>query len=389
MSRDPWDEVLAQPAAVDALRASLGADEVGHAWLVIGPSDVGQEELARALAAALNCDDPRRAADRGCGVCSVCLRCLRGTHPAVIDLEPEGVQHVVATVREDWIPLASRSMSEGRRRVLRVIAADRMNEAAQNAFLKILEEPPASVVWVLEAEHDAALLETVISRCRRLDLAPWGPDAMRSLATRLEVPDGEREAVVRAALGSPRRLRDLADPAVSEARRRHLALFGRLAKDGPGRVVPIARELSAWAKSRTAVVKDQNAEELARFEEAYGVERGQGWPPKVKQRLTRRFERLERQEQRRALGLVLDDLSSYLRDLLAVASGGDDAVQLVNVDHYDQVRRDAAGMPITSLLEGLRAVEECRSALERNGSAELHLERLLMRLALPLYARAA
>lgn len=388
MSRDPWDEVLAQPAAVDALQAALAADEVGHAWLVVGPREVGQQEIARALAAALNCDDPGRGRDRGCGTCSVCLRCLRGTHPAVVDLEPEGAQHVVADVREDWIPLASRSMSEGRRRVVRVIAADRMNEAAQSAFLKILEEPPASVVWVLEAEHDAGLLQTVTSRCRRLDVGPWGPDAMRSLATRLEIPEPEREALVRAALGSPRRLRDLADPGVSEARHRHLGLFGRLAKDGPGQVVPIARELSAWAKSRTAVVKEANAEELARFEEAYGVERGKGWPPRIRQRLTRRFERLERQEHRRALGLVLDDLSSYLRDLLAMASGGG-GVQLVNVDHSDEVRRDAAGMQLTSLLDGLRAIEDCRSAFERNGNAELHLERLLMRLALPLYARVA
>ena len=388
MTRDPWDEVLAQPAAVEALRTAVAGDEVGHAWLLVGPAGVGQVELVRAFTAALNCPEPDGGEDRGCGECTTCLRCLRGVHPAVVELEPEGANHVVANVREEWIPSASRTMTEGRRRVIRVVAADRMNEAAQNAFLKILEEPPPSVVWVLEAERESALLETVTSRCRRLDVMPWGPEAMRSLAARLDVPEAGREAVVRAALGSPARLRDLAEADVAEARHRHLDVIDRLAEHGPGQVVPIAKELTTWAKARTAVVKEANAAELERLEEAYGVESNRGWPPGVRARLTRRFERLERQEQRRALGLVLDDLASYLRDLLAAASAGEAAV-LVNVDHAIGVERDAGRLPTAALLDGLRAVDDCRDALERNGSPELHLERLLLRLALPLYARHA
>jgi DNA polymerase III subunit delta' len=384
--RDPWGEVVAQPAAVEALRSALAADELGHAWLVVGPPGVGQSEMTSALAAAMNCESPERAADRGCGVCAACLRCLRGTHPAVMELEPEGTQHVVGDVRGQWIPAASRTMAEGRRRVLRVVAADRMNEAAQNAFLKVLEEPPASVVWVLEAERESALLETVVSRCRRLTVTPWGPDAMRSMAARLEVPAELREALVRASLGSPQRLRDLADPDVAEARHRHLGVVDRLAEHGPGQVVPIAKELVGWARSRTSAVKEADRHELERLAEAYGVERDRGWPPGVRAALTRRFERRERQEQRRALGLVLDDLASYLRDLLVTAGGGG---ELVNVDHAADVERDAARLPVPAVLSGLRAVDECRAALERNGAAELHLERLLLRLALPLYARVA
>jgi DNA polymerase III subunit delta' len=382
-----WEDVLGQPAAVTALRAALRADEVAHAWLLVGPREVGQVELTRALAAALNCPASDRP-DAGCGVCSSCERIGRGAHPAVADLEPQGAAHLVADVREEWMPLATRTLTEGRRRVLRVVAADRTNEAAQNAFLKVLEEPPPSVVWVLDVEDEGALLETVISRCRRLDLVPWGPEAMLTLAARLGVPGEQQEALSRAALGSPGRLRDLADPEVARARRDHLALLDRLAVGGPGEVTPAAKERVAWARSRIAPVKERHQEELQRLEEAFGVEGNRGWPPGIKQRLTKRFERLERQEQRRALDLLLDDLASYLRDLLAAQAGARTEV-LVNLDHEAAIRRDALRLPAPAVVAGLQAVARCREALDRNGNPELQLERLLLALALPLYRASA
>lgn len=388
MSTDigPWETVIGQPAAVTAMRRALAADEVGHAWLLVGPGDVGQRELARAMAMALNCPQAP-AADVGCGTCGVCTRIARGVHPAVEDLEPEGQHHVVDSVRSDWIPTATRTLTEGRRRVLRVVAADRMNEAAQNAFLKILEEPPPSVVWLLDAQDDGLLLDTVVSRCRRLDLRPWGPQALEAMATRLGVPPELRTSVARAALGSPRRLTDLTDPDIAEARRRHLAILDRLATGGPGEVVPLAKELGAWSRDRASVLKQVHAEQMEGYEEAFGVDGNRGWPPGVKNRLTKRFERLERQERRRALDLVLDDLGSWLRDLLVVQS--DEATEgIVNIDHVDAARRDAPRLDPAEVVASLAAIRDCRDALDRNGNPELQLERLLFAVALPLYARS-
>lgn len=384
---DPWRAVIGQPAAVAAIRSALARDEVAHAWLLVGPRSVGQRELTRALGAALNCPQPP-SPETGCGRCASCVRTLRGTHPAVLDLEPDGAAHVVADVREGWIPMASRSLTEGRRRVLRVVAADRMNEAAQNAFLKILEEPPDSVLWVLDVEHEGALLDTVISRCRRLDLVPWGPVALSARATQLGIDEEHRSALVRAAGGSPERLQALADPDVAAARERHLGVLDVLATQGPGVVVPLAKDLVAWARSRSAAVKAVNAEELTRLEAEFGVEGGRGWPPRIKQQITRRHERTERQAQRQALDLLLDDLASYLRDLLAVASGaGEEA--LINPDAIAALQRDVERLPVRDAVTALGAVATCRAALDRNGSPELHLERLLFRIALPVYAAAA
>jgi DNA polymerase-3 subunit delta' len=378
-----WEAVLGQDAVVRAVTAALANDQVAHAWLLVGPAGVGQREVARALAAALNCpvsDDPTR----GCGSCSTCERIAKGAHPAALDFEPEGQFHVVDAVRGDWIPAATRTLTEGRRKVLRIVAADRMNEGAQNAFLKVLEEPPASVVWILDVEEDGALLDTIVSRCRRVDFTPWTPDALAVRAGQLGIPEEQRAALVRAAMGSPDRLRDLADPELAQARWDHLAIVSELAERGPGAVVPMAKELVAWSRGRSAALKEKHAGEMERLEEAYGVERDQGWPPGVKQRLTKRFERLERQEQRRALETLLDELGSYLRDLLAVRVDADPST-LVNIDHVESLRRDAGRLELRDVLAGLAAVERCREALERNGAPELQVERLLLALSLPLY----
>ena len=126
-----------QPHASTALRSAIANDELGHAFLLVGPAGVGQRELAQALAAALNCNRRSRSGAAGgdpgagdaadgdpCGTCETCRRIARDTHTALVTYEPEGAQHLVASVREDWIPTASRTLTEGRRRVVRIVAAD-------------------------------------------------------------------------------------------------------------------------------------------------------------------------------------------------------------------------------------------------------------------------
>jgi DNA polymerase III subunit delta' len=377
-----------QPAAVQAMRDALRADEVAHAWLLVGPPGVGQEDLARSLAMALNCP-VAEVADEACGTCDTCERIARDRDELLQVFEPEGAAYVVDNVREEWVATASRSLTTGRRRVLRITAADRTNVPAQNAFLKLLEEPPPSVVWLLEAEEESALLDTVLSRCRRLAVVPWGLDALRRRVREAGATEERIEALARAALGSPARLDDLLDADVAAARQRHLGLIDRLATGGPGQVVPAAKDIVVWAKGRVTPLKARHAARFEELERDFGVdERGRGWPPGLRNRILKRHERLERFEQRRALDLALDDVGSYLRDLLAVQAGAAETV-LVNLDHQAELRRDAARLPAADAVAGLQAVARCREALDRNGNADLQLERLLMALALPLYRTSA
>ena len=407
----PWADAAVGGArvAATALHDAIATDRLSHAWLLVGPDGVGQHELAVALASHANCAESSADA-RPCAHCDACLRTARDVHPALMTFEPDGAAHRVEDVRGAWTEAAMRTTPEARRKVLRIVAADRMNVAAQNAFLKLLEEPPASVVWILEAEDPGRLLETILSRCRRVDLPPWGSDDVRAwLGAQLGGGAGggaddvaRIESAVCAARSSgdwlrglrrdlagvgPREAREVLDT-VTRLRDEHLGLVDLLAREGPGAVVPTAKRLVGVAKERREALADRHAAELVALEEAYGVEGPRGWPPGVKGRIEKRFERIARAEEQRTLRLTLDDLAGHLRDLVAVASGaGTDA--LINTDRVAALQRDAVRLHPVDLLAALDAVRVCRAALDRNGAPELQLERLLLSIATSLYVRSA
>jgi DNA polymerase-3 subunit delta' len=412
-STGPWSEAAlgGARAAATALHDAVTTDRLSHAWLLVGPDGVGQHQLAVALASHANCraEDP---AMRPCATCDTCQRTARDVHPALVTFEPDGAAHRVEDVRGAWSDAAMRTTPEARRKVLRVVAADRMNVTAQNAFLKLLEEPPASVVWVLEAEDPGRLLETILSRCRRVDLPPWsshdvrfwlgsilgggaggGPDdaARIEAAVSATRSSGEWLRGLRRDLAGvgPREARETLD-AVRRLRAEHLAIIDVLTREGPGAVVPTARRIVAVAKERRERLAERHAAEMVTLEEAYGVEGPRGWPPGVKARLEKRFERIARAEEQRTLRLALDDLAGHLRDLVAVASGAG-GTALLNGDAEALVlsQRDVHRLHPVDLLAALEAVALCRAALDRNGAPELHLERLLLGIATSLYVRSA
>lgn len=383
-----WDDVIGQAAAVAALRSALAAGEVGHAWLFVGPEGVGSDALARNLAAALNCEtlaasEGRGSADEGCGECATCRRIASGSHLASRSFEPVGAWHRVSDVRGSWIPEATRTLPEGRRRVLRIARADRMNEATQNAFLKMLEEPPPATIWILDARDTALLLDTVVSRCRRVDLVPWRHADLVAAAEALGFEDPDTDVLAAAALGSPDRLRRLGDE--PGARDRHLDVVGRLVAEGPGAVVPLSREIVAWGRQRAKRLEDELAGRLDEAAAAFGVDGPKGkWPPGVKKQIEDAIKREVRHEPVVCLHQFCDDLASWLRDLLVVGS----ATALVNRDRAEQLAADTGALPLPAVVAGLAAVEECREAIDRNGQPQLHVERLLMSLALPIWAES-
>lgn len=370
-----------QPRAVAVLRAAAERGEVSHAWALLGPAGVGQELAARALAAALNCLHGRDGTS--CGACSTCDRCLRGAYPAYWEFAPTGSVHRVAEVRDQWLRAASRTVSEGRWKVLRVIDADRMNEAAANAFLKALEEPPPGTVWVLDVTDPEELPDTVLSRCRSLRFLPWGPAELDAEAWRLGLADSdERALAVRASLGSPGALRRLAAPGGLADLRAHRDIPRRLREGGPGYALVVARQLDDEVKRRTAALKAEGKVELDTLAEIYG-----GQPPRaVVKQVTDRHARRERDARTTVVQAALDDLVAWYRDCLLVCAGGDPA-EAINLDAAEALRSDAAALGPATTLRATDLVLAVRDELELNLQQALALESLFLDLAAPAPGR--
>ncbi|MHC1578978.1 MAG: DNA polymerase III subunit delta' [Dehalococcoidia bacterium] len=161
-------QVIGQDKIVSLLDYSLKTDAVAHAYLLVGPRHVGKGTLAINLAQALNCDGP----EPPCGQCHSCQRILEGKHadvtPIGLDSKTEiGIDDIRGLQR-----LANLPPYEGKCKVFIIDDAEYLSTEAANSLLKILEEPPPRVVWILLAAEERRLLPTIISRCQRLELKP-------------------------------------------------------------------------------------------------------------------------------------------------------------------------------------------------------------------------
>ena len=363
-------QVPAQAHAVSVLHDAVRHDQVGHAWAVVGPSGVGQDLLARSLGAALNCE----VEVTGCGTCSSCVRSLRGAHPAYWEFVPVGAAHRVGEVRDSWTQVASRTAAEGRYKILRVVDADRMNEAAANAFLKMLEEPPPRTVWVIELADPDELPDTIVSRCREIRVSPWDRDTLAELAaTAPSVSDRDRDLAVRAAMGSPDRLRALLTARGLEDLRRHRSIPRELRGRGPGFALVAAAELDDEMKRAVAGVRNDTRREREQLAEFYGDAPPRDVLRQVEQRSTRR----EREVKTVVAQTALDDLAGWYRDVLLVRSGGD-PVDALHADDAEGLRDDAEALSERALLASIDTLFVRREELELNVAMTLAVESLLL-----------
>ena len=161
-------QVIGQDKILSLLDYSLKNNAIAHAYLIVGPRHVGKGTLASNLAQALNCDGP----ELPCGQCRSCQRILEGKHA---DITPIGLDSKTEIGIDDIRGLqriANLPPYEGKYKVFIIDDAEYLSTEAANSLLKILEEPPQSVVWLLLVAEEEHLLPTIISRCQRLELKP-------------------------------------------------------------------------------------------------------------------------------------------------------------------------------------------------------------------------
>lgn len=368
-----WSRLVGQEAAVHALRDAVVTDSVGHSYLFLGPQGVGRELAAIALAASLNC------AENGCGSCDVCTRTLRRAHPDVTTIAPEGAQILVEQVREVRM-MAHRSPMEGPHKVFIIEDAHRLNAAASNALLKVLEEPPGDVVVILVAESTDDLLETIVSRCRRIDFFPLGPLSIEKvLVEHHNAEPGLSAWAARTGGDLSTALRFVKDPEAPARREAHIEIPRRLVRGGPAEAVRIAAEIAAEAKQAAANLAARQKEELAVALEASGEGRGSS---AIKRRLEDRHKREVRRRETEVFDSALRDVVSFYRDALLTGAGAPRDL-LINVEIEERLTMTAAAVDPAWFVTAIDQIEQTRRALTRNVQPTLALEALFMELGVP------
>jgi DNA polymerase-3 subunit delta' len=175
-----------QKAGIGLLQRSLERGRLGHAYLFAGSQVAELEALASTLAKTLNCLNPLRKNGAAVDCCDECVNCRKiehANHGDVFWIRPESKLRVIKinqiTHRDDSPPrvlieFINLKPTEGEYKVAIISGADRMNDQAANAFLKTLEEPPAKSIIVLLTTEPQRMLETIVSRCLRLNFPGLG-----------------------------------------------------------------------------------------------------------------------------------------------------------------------------------------------------------------------
>jgi DNA polymerase-3 subunit delta' len=396
MTGTVFDDLVGQPEAVETLKAAAVAADalvtaqaagqggaMTHSWLFTGPAGSGRSTAARAFAAALQCT----RGGIGCGECPGCHTVLAGTHADVRFVVPDGLSIPVAQMRELVLRAAS-APTAGRWQVLVVEDADRLTEAAGNALLKAVEEPPERTVFLLCAPstHPDDISVTIRSRCRLVSLRQPGAEAVATLLARRDgVPVETAAWAAAAAQGHVGRARRLAADSQARARREAvLAVPRQLTTVGACFDAAAALIEAAEAEAVDAVAAVDAAERSA-LETALGAGgtgkgaagAARGIAGQLKELEKRQKSRATR-AQRDALDRALMDLAGFYRDVLNVQFGA--AVAPIHVDAEPVARAAAAKWRPEATLRRLEAVLACREAIDANVKPKIAVEAMMLAL---------
>jgi DNA polymerase-3 subunit gamma/tau len=246
-----FDAVVGQEPITRTLRNALAANRIAHAYLFAGPRGVGKTTTARLLAKALLCG--ARKGPEPCGACPACQELVAGTLVDVIEVDGASNRGIdeIRTLREN----VKYAPARGRYKVYIIDEVHQLTEAAFNALLKTLEEPPAHVVFVLATTQPQEMPLTVLSRCQRFDFKPIAPEVLAASlervlrAEKVEFDAAAIPLLVRSAEGSLRDALSLLDTALAYG-------GGRLDAESLARLLGASAPAQVRAFVRALVARD-------------------------------------------------------------------------------------------------------------------------------------
>jgi DNA polymerase-3 subunit gamma/tau len=347
-----FDEVVGQEAAVRTLRNAIETNQVRQAYLFAGPRGTGKTSLARILAKALNCaQGPTATPDK---TCHSCVAIAAGTSLDVIEMDAAS-QRGIDDIREIRERVVLQPV-EGRYKVYILDEAHQLTDAAFNALLKLIEEPPPHLLFVFCTTDLAKMLPTVRSRCQTFVFArPRLAELIRLLSRvaegeGIEAPEAALSLIARSARGS---FRD----AVSTLDQLAAATDGKVSVQAVLQLLGAVEEEALFRLCDLVVDRDtagalQFLEELA--------------------------------EQGQDLGRLVTDLLEHLRQLLLVQHMGEVPDSLpVTEETRERLRAQANQLPEPTVIRLCDLLAVAVDDMRQGGDPRLPLELALIKVTRP------
>ena len=354
---DSFGTLIGQDNIAQTLKNSILRGQLAHAYLFCGPRGVGKTTTARIFAKMINCSNP--SADmEPCGQCESCLSFAEGRSYCIHELDAasnNGVEDIKTLMEQVRIP-----PQVGRYSVYIIDEVHMLSQAAFNAFLKTLEEPPAHAIFILATTEKHKILPTILSRCQTYDFNRITVEnivknlRMVAVSENITIDDESLHVIAHKADGAMRDALTIFDQTV--------AFCGTDVK-----YQDVLRNLNVLDYEYSfslvdAFLKGDYPSALLTFDEV----------------LTKGFNALH----------FMAALSSHLRDLIVSKSGGLDALLEMPDSLKKKYKEQTDGCSLQFLYDGLAITTQCESGYRASVNPRLHIEFALMRLSF-LVARPA
>ena len=347
-----FESIVGQDHVVTALTRALTEGRLHHAYLFTGTRGTGKTSCAKILAKAVNCLDPQDG--NPCNCCAACRAIDDGSCMDVLEIDAASNNGVdsVRVLRDDAIY----TPSEVKRRVYIIDEVHMLSIAAFNALLKIIEEPPEHLIFILATTELNKVPATILSRCQRFSFRRLRPEDIAGRLNFIAYQEG-----IQIAPAALRLLARLADGAMRDG----VSLLDQCASACQGELTEelVCQTLGLAGVKRTgellmAAGKQDTAQALSIFEALYA--------------------------EGKDLGALFDELSALCRDLLVLKAAPKSGVSMLSgiADESQAAELEKLFTP-AELLRDLTLVQAAKGAVGKNADARVAAELCLMQLCEP------